>query len=86
MGLYHLTAFGLTNENMKNSALRKKQLLNLAAWNVRTTNDSVNSIRPEIATCTAIIDANIMKTLDDNLNYSYRAHTTLKSMHLHCIH
>ena len=42
--------------------LEKKQLLNLAAWNVRTTNDSVNSIRPERATaiiCRALQEADI---------------------------
>lgn len=37
-------------ENRRNPYLRKKQKLNLAAWNVRTTNDSVNSCRPERAT------------------------------------
>ena len=55
------TASGLTDENM-NSALRKKQLLNLAAWNVRATNDSVNSISPERATaiiCRALEEADI---------------------------
>ena len=47
---------------MKNSAPGKKQLLNLAAWNVWTTNDSVNSIRPERATaiiCRALEEADI---------------------------
>ena len=28
----------------------RKQVLNLAAWNVRTTNDSADSCRPERAT------------------------------------
>ena len=41
---------------------RDKKLLNLAAWNVRTTNDSRDSIRPERATaiiCREIEKANI---------------------------
>ena len=43
--------------------LEKKQLLNCAAWNVRTTNYSVNSIRPERATtiiCRALEEADIV--------------------------
>ena len=41
---------------------RDKKLLNLAAWNVRTTNDSQDSIRPERATaiiCREIEKANV---------------------------
>ena len=37
-------------ENRRNPYPRNKQRLQLAAWNVRTTNDSVNSCRPERAT------------------------------------
>ena len=41
---------------------RDKEFLNLVAWNVRTTNDSEDSIRPEFATaiiCREIERANV---------------------------
>ena len=57
------TASGLTDEDLRNhNAKRTKQVLNLAAWNVRTTNDSVNSLRPERATaiiCRALEEADV---------------------------
>ena len=50
---YTATASGETNKRHylpSNSNARNKQRLNLGAWNVRTTNDSDSSIRPERAT------------------------------------
>ena len=46
------TASGVADENRENirTSKMKKQILKLAAWNVRTTNDSVSNIRPERAT------------------------------------
>ena len=46
------TAFGVTDENRGNirNSKKKKYILKLAAWNVRTTNDSDSNIRPERVT------------------------------------
>ena len=61
------TAFGVTDEDLRNNRAHSgskgtKQVLNLAAWNVRTTNDSINSLRPERATaiiCRALEEADV---------------------------
>lgn len=56
------TAFGVSDEsrgNIRNSK-KKEQILKLAAWNVRTTNDSDSNIRPERAT--AIICRELERT------------------------
>ena len=63
---YNATASGVTDEQQRqhtfgNITASKKQPLTLGAWNVRTTNDSDSSIRPECATaiiCRELENAN----------------------------
>ena len=52
--------FTVVVENRRNPCPRNKQRLHLATWNVRTTNDSVNSCRPERAT--AIISRELVSS------------------------
>ena len=53
---YYATASGVTDEQLTihNIKAPRRQPFTLGAWNVRTTNDSGTSIRPERATAITV--------------------------------